>query len=181
MKNRKRIAVIGSGTNSHSTLSVPLGEWLAEQGHDLINGGGQGVMAETAKAFCSVKERKGIVIGILPAADLYETPKKRTKYKIPPGYPNAFTDLCIRTHLPFSGRQGKELGSRNHIVVLSADSIVALPGSAGTRSEIELAMEYRKPLLIVSPNGEWDEFASRAKVVGTIDKAIEQLQHDLKN
>ncbi len=181
MKNRKRIAVIGSGTEAHPIFSVPLGQWLATQGYDLINGGGPGVMAETAKAFCSVKERKGMVIGILPARDPCDTPEKRRKYQAPEGYPNAFTDLCIHTHLPYSGIRGKELGSRNHIVVLSADFIVALPGSAGTRSEIELALEYGKPLVIVSPDGEWQEFADKTKVVKTIDEAIKQLQRDHKN
>ena len=37
--------------------------------------------------------------------------------------------------------------SRNHLNVLSADVIVALPGGAGTRPEIELALEYRRRLL----------------------------------
>ena len=37
--------------------------------------------------------------------------------------------------------------SRNHLTVLSADAIVALPGGAGTRSEVELALEYHRPLM----------------------------------
>ena len=37
--------------------------------------------------------------------------------------------------------------SRNHINVLSSDVIVALPGGAGTRSEVELAVMYRKPVI----------------------------------
>jgi predicted Rossmann-fold nucleotide-binding protein len=37
--------------------------------------------------------------------------------------------------------------SRNHINVLSADAVVALPGGAGTRSEIDLAKRYGIPLI----------------------------------
>ena len=37
--------------------------------------------------------------------------------------------------------------SRNHLNVLTADAVVALPGGAGTRSEVELALEYRRPLM----------------------------------
>ena len=37
--------------------------------------------------------------------------------------------------------------SRNHINVLSSDVIVALPGDAGTLSEVELAVRYERPLI----------------------------------
>ena len=37
--------------------------------------------------------------------------------------------------------------SRNHINVLSADAILALPGGSGTASEVELAVRYGKPVI----------------------------------
>merc|ERR1711924_582440 len=37
---------------------------------------------------------------------------------------------------------GHTILSRNHICVLSADVVVALPGGAGTASEIQLAKQY---------------------------------------
>jgi predicted Rossmann-fold nucleotide-binding protein len=177
MANRNPlIGVVGSGKNSHPDLCTPLGTWLAEKGFDLVNGGGRGVMEETAKAFAEIKNRKGKVIGILPSSEHCRTPVQRAAYESLPGYPNAFTEIVIRTHLPWVGAEGKETESRNHIIVLSSDLIIALPGSEGTRTEIELAIEYGKPLILISPNGEWDEFASQAVVVKTVQAAVNRLK-----
>ncbi|CAE8608824.1 unnamed protein product [Polarella glacialis] len=64
----------------------------------------------------------------------------------PRGYPNEFVDVAVRTHLPSSGSAGQSLLSRNHISVLSADVIVALPGGRGTASQVELALNYGVPV-----------------------------------
>ena len=173
---RTLIGVIGSGSDSFPDLCVPLGTWLAEKGFDLINGGGQGVMAEVAKAFTEVNDREGKVIGVLPSLAHCQTPEQRAKYEAPPGYPNTFMDIVIRTHLPLVGPEGKETASRNHIIILSSDLIIALPGSKGTRTEIELAMEYGKLLILISPDEEWDEFAAKAIVVNTIPAAANRLE-----
>ncbi|MBI5428032.1 MAG: LOG family protein [Nitrospinae bacterium] len=154
--------VIGSGSDPCENLSRPLGQWLAKKGFDLINGGGQGVMAEVARAFSSVPGRKGLCIGILPSELPCDSPERRKHYRAPEGYPNRYIDIPIHTHLHLSGKSGKEIASRNHIVVLTADIVVALPGSAGTRSEIELALDYGKPLVILNVDGVWDEFRSAA-------------------
>lgn len=172
IRKRSLIAVIGSGKNPHHALSFPLGQWLAEKGFDLINGGGHGVMAETAKAFTAVPHRKGLVIGILPASSKHDNLEEYNEHEPPPGYPNPYTEIVIRTHLPFVGVQGNMLASRNHIIVLSADFIFALPGSSGTRTEIEMALQYDKPLIIVSPNGEWEEFSDRAVLVNGTQDAV---------
>jgi len=37
--------------------------------------------------------------------------------------------------------------SRNHINILTADVIVALPGDAGTGSEVRLAVRYERPII----------------------------------
>ncbi len=157
-KKRSRIGIIGSGTEKYSTLSKPLGQWLAKQDCDLINGGGGGVMEAVSQSFAEVSGRKGNVIGIIPASGSCESPEMRSTYTSPKGYPNAWIDIPIYTHLPLSGVSGKELASRNHIIILSSDVIIAFPGGAGTRSEIQLALEYNKPLLILNPDHEWDEF-----------------------
>jgi predicted Rossmann-fold nucleotide-binding protein len=47
----------------------------------------------------------------------------------------------------------REIG-RNHINVLSAAAIVALPGELGTASEVQLAVDYDKPVIAYSPNEE---------------------------
>ena len=65
----------------------------------------------------------------------------------PPGYPNDFAEVVIQTHLATSGASGMDLTSRNHINILSSDVVVALPGGAGTLSEVQLANIYRKPTI----------------------------------
>ncbi|MFQ5673259.1 MAG: molybdenum cofactor carrier protein [Nitrospinales bacterium] len=175
-KKRIIIGVIGSATASHPHLSIPLGRWLAEQGYNLVNGGGPGVMEAVAKAFCEVKERTGIVIGILPSRYACESPEQRRDHQPQEGYPNAYVDIPIYTHLHLSGSQGKETDSRNHIIVLTANTVIAFPGNAGTRSEIELALEYRKPLIIVNPAGEWDEFKNSAAMVKNIEEMIDGIR-----
>lgn len=169
------VAVVGSGTEKHSDQSRPLGRWLAENGFHLINGGGDGVMAETAHAFLEVDNRKGRVIGVLTALGSCDSAEGRAGYQSPSGYPNAYTEIVLRTHLPDSGTKGKKVSSRNHIIVLTADIVIALPGSAGTRSEIELALEYKKRLILFSPNGEWKEFEQRAETATTMQGITQKL------
>ena len=135
------VGVMGSGRQEHMELAVPLGEWIASSGCHLLTGGGSGVMAAVSRAFHSVEGRSGRVIGVLPGDVEAGEPVA------PSGYPNQWVEIPIRTHLPLSGEQGRDPMSRNHLNVLSADVIVALPGGAGTRSEIELALEYRRPLM----------------------------------
>ncbi len=169
------VAVIGSGADNHEELSRPLGKWLAENGYNLINGGGGGVMEETARAFAKVNNRKGKVIGVLPSQAPCESQKQRNEYKSPPGYPNAFTEIIIKTHLPSSGSRGKEVSSRNHIIILSADIVIALPGGTGTRSEIELALDYKKRLILFSPTGGWKEFEQLTESANNLQTIIQKL------
>ena len=175
LKIRKMIAVIGSGKEPHSSLSIPLGKWIAENGYNLLNGGGSGVMLSTAKAFCSIKNRLGFVVGVIPSNTSCSSPIERGLYMPPSNYPNPYTEIIIRTHLHLSGGFGKNIASRNHIIILSADTILALPGEAGTRSEIELAIEYKKPLVVINPNGELDSFIDRTPMVKTVLDAVEKI------
>ena len=171
------IGVIGSGTEKYFQLSEPLGRWLAEQECDLINGGGGGVMETVSQSFAEVPERKGSVIGVIPATSPCHSPEARSTYAPLQGYPNAWVDIPIYTHLPLSGASGKDIASRNHIIILSADVIIAFPGGSGTRSEIQLALEYGKPILILNPNHEWDEFKhnTQASVVEILEETIKWL------
>jgi uncharacterized protein (TIGR00725 family) len=133
------VGVMGSGTTSHEDRASRLGRWLAKQGVHLLTGGGGGVMTSVSKAFYEFPGRLGNVIGIIPCQENSKLPK--------PGYPNKWVEIPIYTHLPFSGERGTELGSRNHINILSSDVIVALPGGPGTVSELELACQYKRPVI----------------------------------
>ncbi len=139
------VGVMGSGVDAHETLAVPLGRRLAGLGVHLLTGGGRGVMTSVSRAFAEVEDRVGLVIGVLPsirdesAGDYYVGPKP------PPGYPNPWVELPIRTHL---GKTYADADSRNHVNVLSSDVVVALPGSLGTTSEIALAVCYSRPVVL---------------------------------
>jgi uncharacterized protein (TIGR00725 family) len=133
---------MGSGSEPHAERAEPLGRWLAELGVNLLTGGGAGTMAAVSEAFARVSPRAGRIIGILPGAI------ENTGYRVRPGYPNPWVEIPIYTHLPLSGDRGAERASRNHINVLSSDVIVALPGGAGTHSELQLARHYGKPVIV---------------------------------
>jgi uncharacterized protein (TIGR00725 family) len=132
------VGIMGSGTFADEKRCEALGRWLAQQGVHLLSGGGDGAMAAVSRGFATVDNRAGLVIGILPARGAGDR-------SAPPGYPNRWVDLPIRTHLHLSGKDGTKLASRNHINVLSSDVVIALAGSWGTRSEVELAIQYSKP------------------------------------
>jgi uncharacterized protein (TIGR00725 family) len=139
-RRRKIIGVFGSGESSHSALATPLGELIARKGFHLLTGGGGGVMAQVSEAFHRTQPRKGLVLGIIRAGTDDQHPYQ-------PRSVNDWVEIPIYTHLPLSGKQGKELGSRNHINVLTADVAVVLPGGSGTGSEVELALEYGVPVI----------------------------------
>ena len=141
------VGVFGSGTEPHTELSREVGRALGELGVNLLTGGGGGVMTSVSEAFTKARTR-GICIGVIPCAS--EDDRKTAKR----GYPNPFVELAIYTHLPLSGEHGADDLSRNHINVLSSMAIVALPGQAGTASEVSLAIRYGKPIVAYSRDPE---------------------------
>ena len=109
---------------------------LAQMDVDLLTGGGRGVMEAVSRAFAQTPNRKGLVLGILPGDGEGGAPQ---------GYPNPWVEIVIRTHLCARGERGSEMDSRNHLNILSSDAVIALPGGAGTASEMELALQYGRP------------------------------------
>lgn len=138
---RPIVGVMGSGQEAHEHLARPLGQWLASLGVHLLTGGGQGVMAAVSRAFCESPGRSGLAIGVIPPRDEDDATLPR------PGYPNDWVEVAIHTHLPHSGERGWEVTSRNHINVLSSTVVVALPGGAGTGTEVALAQRYGRPVM----------------------------------
>jgi predicted Rossmann-fold nucleotide-binding protein len=83
-------------------------------------------------------------------------------------------DIVIQTHLPKRGEEGADILSRNHINVLSAAVVVALPGREGTRTEVALALHYRKPLIAyLGPDGQIEKLMRTAlpAVAMTLEEA----------
>jgi predicted Rossmann-fold nucleotide-binding protein len=164
IRRRRVVAVIGSGTVADAAC-VEIGQLVASLGADLLTGGGRGVMEAVSRAFFESRPRDGFVIGVIPATveplDALERREPTTvAYEPPDGYPNPWVELAIYTHLPDSGQHGTLRSSRNHINVLSADVIVALPGEAGTESEMWLAVQYGVPTVAYG--------AHRAEIVAGI-------------
>jgi predicted Rossmann-fold nucleotide-binding protein len=150
LRRRHVVAVLGSGQTA-DPCSAEIGHLIAALGVDLLTGGGRGVMEAVSRAFFETSPRAGIVIGIVPASvEPLQALERRegtpVAYRPPDGYPNPWVELAIYTHLPDSGPQGTLRSSRNHINVLSADAIVALPGETGTESEMWLAVRYGVPV-----------------------------------
>ena len=159
------VGVMGSGSRPYLERASPLGSWLAECGVHLLTGGGGGVMAAVCKSFYETPNRRGLVIGILPSDDSLKKP--------PDGYPNQWIEIPVLTHLPSSGERGTEPMSRNHINILSSDVIVALPGDAGTASEVELAVRYQRPIIaFVESDQEIPGLPSSVSISGSLEGVL---------
>jgi uncharacterized protein (TIGR00725 family) len=165
------VGVMGSGSHAHAMRAGPLGRWLASESVHLLTGGGRGVMESVSRAFASVPGRRGISIGILPAPG-------RDGGEAPDGYPNPFVELAIPTHLPIRGERGGELLSRNHINVLASNVLIALPGGAGTASEVALASRYGRPLVaFVESRDDIPELPAHTPIAHTLE-AVKAFVHE---
>ena len=164
------IGVLGSGTDEHDDLAHDVGTLLAGLGVNLLTGGGQGVMASVSRAFSHAPRRRGVCIGIIPCVSEEERAKPRI------GYPNEFVELAIYTHLPYSGMRGKDELSRNHINVLSSAALIALPGGHGTSAEVELALDYGKPLIAFARDAalvkHFPAAVLRASTIGRVEEFV---------
>jgi uncharacterized protein (TIGR00725 family) len=167
------VGVLGSGSEQHSAKAEALGRWLATLEVHLLTGAGKGVMEAVSRAFRSVPGRAGLVVGVAPCGDDPATPR--------PGYPNPFVELAILTHLPLSGASGTEALSRNHINVLSSNVLVALPGGAGTSSEVALAVRYRRPLVaFVGARTDIPKLPTGVPALGTLAEVQDFVCRTLK-
>ena len=87
------------GNRNIFQLSEPLGRWLAEQECNLINGGGGGVMETVSQSFAEVPERKGRVIGVIPATSPCNSPEAMSVLEEEVFFSFAYhKSLIVRTH-----------------------------------------------------------------------------------
>jgi predicted Rossmann-fold nucleotide-binding protein len=97
-------------------------------------------MAAAAEGFVAVEERPGLSIGMVPRdpAGAIDAPNHT-----PDGrpYPNPFVEIAVFTALPPRAADWRSSPSRNHVNVLTAHALVALPGAVGTSNELEMAAE----------------------------------------
>lgn len=170
------VGVMGSGKAGWDELAAPLGRWIAQNGHDLLTGGGEGVMLTVARAFSQTTGRSGKSIGVVPTrAD------DRFGYVPLEGYPNAFVELPIMTPLP-RREDGAAPGTvnRNYVNILTSDVVVALPGSAGTLEEITLALRFQKPLICFGPADGWMSLPADALRTDRLDDVCNFIAKTLR-
>ncbi len=128
--------------------AAELGGLLADHGFTVICGGGTGVMEAVCRG---TSEKGGRSIGILRGTDPLEA--------------NRWVDTVIPTGLGTS---------RNRIIVLSGEVVVAVGGRYGTLSEIAYALQAGKPVCAV---GKWAGIDG----VVPVDSPEEALDFIIKN
>ena len=157
------VGVMGSHSAAWAEYTAPLGAHLAACGVHLLTGGGAGTMAAVAEAFCRVPGRRGVSIGILPA-----TPHPGRGFAPMEGYPNPWVEVPIVTPLGVFNGGDDALITRNHVNILSADAVVALPGSVGTHNEIRLARRFGKKIVLFGPALEFAAYDGALPLAATI-------------
>ena len=146
------VGVMGSHEKEWKEYSVPLGTLLAHRGFNLLTGAGDGVMSAVARSFTEVEDRKGVTIGILPAVD-YIGQKLNEE-----DYPNPYIEIPMITPLSAKAESDIMPFSRNLVNVMTANALVILPGSHGTKNEVSLGLYYKKPMLLFGPDSAFGKF-----------------------
>ena len=152
---RKQIVGVIGGhtcTNEVEQLAHNLGKKLAKVVGILVSGGLSGTMKAVCQGF---KAGGGVTIGIIPGYDKNDA--------------NKYVDIVIPTGLGLA---------RNVLVVKSADVVVALPGKAGTLSEIAYCLQFGIPVVSLK---SWDiPGVAKVKTVrGAVDKVKQILKRGL--
>ena len=129
LKKKIRIGVIGGSKPDTKSRQVAfnVGQLIAEKGALLICGGLSGVMEASSRG---AKQAGGFTIGILPGNS--------------PQDANPYIDIAIATGLGYS---------RNSLVAMNSDVIIAVDGRYGTLTEIAYGRIYGKKIIGL---GTWD-------------------------
>lgn len=148
---KKIVGIIGGRacTEEVEQLAQNLGKKLAKVVDILVSGGLIGTMVAACKGF---KAGGGVTIGILPGYDKKDA--------------NPFVDIVIPTGLGLA---------RNVLVVKAADVVVALPGSAGTLSEVAYCLQFGIPVISLN---SWD--IKGVIKVKTVDEAVRKVKELIK-
>ena len=129
IRKRIRIAVIGGSRPGRQALEAAfeVGRLVARAGAIVVCGGLGGVMEAASRG---AREEGGFVVGILPGGS--------------PADANPWVDLPVATGLGYT---------RNALVVMNADAVVAIDGEYGTLSEIAYGKIHGKKVVGL---GTWD-------------------------
>lgn len=145
MSSRRYIAaVIGSAriTEEQRALAEALGEALVDGGFRVLTGGLTGVMdAALRGARRSPRYREGDTLAILPTYRQEDA--------------SDAADVVVCTGMNHA---------RNVLVVASASVVLAIGGRAGTLSELALAWELNRPVIVVGPSEGWADILAGAPI-----------------
>jgi hypothetical protein len=123
LKEKIRIGIIG-GATAHAKflkLASQVGKLIAEKGAIVVCGGLGGVMEAAARG---AKQAGGLSVGILPSNS--------------PQDANPYIDIAIATGLGYS---------RNSLVVMNSDVLIAIDGQYGTLTEIAYGCVHGKKVI----------------------------------
>lgn len=170
MINRQPIiGVMGSHEESWDDLAMPLGQLIAEYDYHLLTGAGAGVMTAVAKGFCSIQNRKGKSLGIVPTTEYEGGFVNREEY------PNPYIELPIITPLDKKAQVSATPYSRNYVNIMTSHALIILPGDHGTRSEASLALQFKKPTIYYGPKEQFDSFPEQRTRVNDLNAVREFL------
>ena len=154
-QQRITISVIGGHAINDEVeqLAHNIGKIIAEVDAILVCGGLDGAMEAAARG---AQEAGGLTIGLLPGNSKNDA--------------NSFIDIALPTSIGYA---------RNAIVACSADIIIALPGSHGTRSEISYGLVFKRPVIDL---GEWNiEGMVKVKNIAEAEIKIKELIAKIQN
>jgi len=138
------VGVIGAGAADEELrrLAHEVGGRLARAGYAVVNGGLGGVMAASSQG---ASEAGGTTIGILPGARA--------------------TDANEHVQLPIVTNMGH---ARNIVIAHTAEALIAVGGSHGTRSEVSIGLKLGKPVISLRSF----DFDPAIHVVATAEEAV---------
>ncbi len=127
---KPQLSVVGAGDASKEVYEAAreVGRRIAQRGGVVVCGGLGGVMEAACRG---AAEAQGSSIAIVPQADI--------------GAANRWATSVVATGLGHA---------RNVLVVQSGQAVIALPGEAGTLSEVALALKTGRPVIAVNAWGE---------------------------
>ncbi len=148
---KKIVSVIGGHSCNAEVeqLAHNLGKNLAKVVDILVSGGLGGTMNSVCAGF---KAGGGLTIGIIPSYNKIDA--------------NKFVDIAIPTGMGLA---------RNVLVVKTADVVVALPGEAGTLSEIAYCLQFGIPVVSL---GSWN--IKGVIKVSNVEEAVRKVNEILK-
>ncbi|MFL5041282.1 MAG: hypothetical protein ACJ8ED_23620 [Xanthobacteraceae bacterium] len=183
------VAVFGQGSalaRDRAEFARQLGAMVARLGAHLLTGGGYGAMAAAAQGFVAVEPRAGFSIGIVPRGQSapFDVPNRDPEGR---AYPNPFVEIAIMTPLPPRASDWRHEPARNHINVFTADAVLALPGGAGTRNELDMTAAYRdesarpreqrRTILV----GSIEEFTAEHRALFAHAESVAAAEHHLRS